>query len=232
MSSALVQESAQLAPAKFLVRLKRRALKRRKGIPQTPDRYMIQGVRFEEKKGWYIVRDKAFADVLRDLTHNDREDGIPIFDVCTPAEAEAIQAREKRVAERRDVDDAQVIGRAARPRALREQAVKTDEIKPNPEPSPVVMIDGADDENEDLSGEGDEAELEDVDLGRLDGATQEVDDGDDLLDPGGRAPRAPRVVIDTPAESPAPRTRARGAAAKEATPAPKKAAAKGKAAEK
>jgi hypothetical protein len=93
----------------FLVRLKPRTSKRRKGVPLTPERYMIRGVRFDEERGWYRITDAEFAEQLRGLTHNDREDGVQIFDVCTAKEAAALQDREKRTTPKRSVEDANAL---------------------------------------------------------------------------------------------------------------------------
>jgi hypothetical protein len=197
----------------FLVRLKPRPAKKRKGVPQTPSRYMIEGVRFEEAKGWYRIKDAAFAERLRDLTHNDREDGVSIFDVATPREAEAIQARERRAKVRRDVEDAdvQTVAPKVTGRALRSKAVRVADVTPEAEPEPA-MIDGAD-------GDEDEPEADEPEaLGKLEGAEQELDDGDDLLEAGGREPRPPKVT-PTPAAKPQPRTRKAAAPAKKAKPA-------------
>lgn len=176
----------------YFVRLKPRPQKKRKGVPQTPSRYMIRGVRFEEARGWYRITDVAFARELKALTHNDREDGIPIFDVCTPAEAEAIKVKERRARTRVDVEDAEVqtVSPQARRARARAGAVTTADARPEVEEAEPAMIDGADgddeiDPNDDGTGEEVEA------LGKLDdGPAQELDDGDDLLEAGGREPRA------------------------------------------
>lgn len=182
-----------------LVRLKPLPSKARKGIPRTPSRYSIRGQRFDEKLGWYTINDRVFAEELRALTHNDREDGFPIFDVCTQAEANALEAREKRAPVRRDVETAVAVGRPARAVA-RAGAVTVNDVKP--------MIDGADgdevegDEVEgDGDGDGDEFAETDSVIGKIEGGTQELDDGDDLLT-SNREPRAPKITLD--AEAPAP----------------------------
>lgn len=203
----------------FLVRLKPRPAKPRKGQVKTPSRYMYGGVRFEENKGWYRITDAAFAAELEELTHNDREDGVRIFDVCTPKEAAAIQAKERRNKVRREVEDAEVqtVSPQTRRARGRSSAVTMDDVQPEsdpdaelrrrvrdittPKPKPE-MIDGAD-----LDDEGDEADEGDGELGRLDGdeIDQELDDADDLLD-GTREPEAPKV---RQAESAQPKTRTR-----------------------
>lgn len=201
----------------YLVRLRPRPAKPRKGVANTPARYMIRGVRFEESKGWYKVPDPAFAEELRELTHNGREDGVRIFDVCTPKEAAAIQAKERRSKVRRDVEDAEVqtVTPTARARARR-SAVSMDDVRPEGDDEeltqPPEMIDGADlDDDDDLDEEGDE-DLDADALGRLEGGLeQELDDGDDLLD-GEREPEAPK--IRQTAQSPAPQTRKKSASKK------------------
>lgn len=192
----------------YFVRLKPRPQKKRKGVPQTPSRYMIRGVRFEEARGWYRITDVAFARELKALTHNDREDGIPIFDVCTPSEAEAIKVKERRARTRVDVEDAEVqtVSPQARRARARAGAVTTADARPEVEEAEPAMVDGADGDEEidpDDDGTGGEVEA----LGKLDdGPAQELDDGDDLLEQGGREPRAPKLV-DAPATSPRPATR-------------------------
>lgn len=205
----------------YLVRLRPRPAKPRKGVANTPARYMIRGVRFEESKGWYKVPDPAFAEELRELTHNGREDGVRIFDVCTPKEAAAIQAKERRSKVRRDVEDAEVqtVTPTARARARR-SAVSMDDVRPEGGDEeltqPPEMIDGADLDDADLDDDDlDEEGDEDLDadaLGRLEGGLeQELDDGDDLLD-GEREPEAPK--IRQTAQSQAPQTRKKSASKK------------------
>lgn len=205
--------TAELAAPSYYVRLKPRPSKPRKGVPRTPGRYMIQGVRFEEEKGWYRIRDAAFAEVLRNLTHNDREDGVAIFDVATQAEAEAIQARERRSKTRREVADAEVqtvspsTRRNRRGEIIpREASVTAKDTRPEAEPA---MIDGADGED-DAPTDTDETDTE---LGKLAGGVeQELDDDDSLLDDNSREPKAP--VVKQPSASPKPQARTRGATVK------------------
>lgn len=190
-------------PTEYFVRLKPRPAKPRKGLPRTPSRYMIDGVRFEEAKGWYRITDAAFAQKLRKLTHNDREDGFRIFDVADEDQAREIQARERRSKKKRDVEDAEfqtVTPQARRsPRPSRSSAVTLDDVKP--EVAEPAMIDGADGEDDD----GDPDDDERVEIGRIEGdVEQELDDDDDLLD-GTREPRAPKLV-----ESAEPKTRKKG----------------------
>lgn len=192
-------------PEPFLrfVRLKPRPAKPRKGLPRTPGRYMFRGVRFEESRGWYQITDAVFAKELSELTHNDREDGVPIFDVMTQEQAQATQARERRSKLKREVEDAEVqtVTPNVSPRARRSSnAITTSDVRPEAEPvAEPAMID-PDPEGEELDSEGVPDEMigkltDSDDLG--DGTTQELDDGDDLLD-GEREPRAPKVVATKP----------------------------------
>jgi hypothetical protein len=192
-------------------RLKPRPKHARKGVPRTPGRYMIHGVRFSVEKGWVKITDDTLLAELRTQTHNNREDGAPIFDICTKKEAEAIDAREKRAGvERTSVADATEAPAARRARS-RSGALSSADTKPEP-----AMIDGADGEEE----ETEETESGDETLGRVgNGPAQELDDGDDLLESGGRTPRAPKVVkVEKPASrrkaatAPAGRTRSARAA--------------------
>lgn len=201
-------------PTEYYVRLKPRPAKPRKGVARTPSRYMIDGVRFEEAKGWYRITDAAFAAKLRELTHNDRDDGVLIFDVASPDEAKAIQARERRSKTKREVEDAEtqsVTPQARRsPRPNRSSAISNRDVRPEVEEPEPAMIDGADGD-EDLEGGDDEAEA----LGKLEGGReQDLDDGDDLLNEGGREPRAPRVKPSE--ESAVPKTRKKAPAKKAA----------------
>jgi hypothetical protein len=80
-----------------LVRLKRRDPKRGHVLR----RYTAFGVRFEEKKGWYRVSDEVAA-YLAQVHQLDGDDDSPLaFDVCTPEEAEALEAAEKKKADER-----------------------------------------------------------------------------------------------------------------------------------
>lgn len=139
----------------YFVRLKPRATKKRKGVPQTPERYMIHGLRFEEARGWYRIVDRELAKELRLLTHNDREDGILIFDVVTKEEAERIQASERRSKVRLEVADADIIATPVSRASRRAGAVTTADTKFEAE---SAMIDPApdgeeDDEDGDMSAE-------------------------------------------------------------------------------
>ena len=194
----------------FYVRLKPRALKRRKGLPQTPSRYMYAGIRFEEVKGWYRIEDAELAKVLARLTHNDREDGLLIFDVLDGEAARALEEKERRSTRTRaQVDNAAEIVTVTpktRRMAGRASAVSVGDIRPEAE-----MIDGAEGETEE------EFEDEAEPIGKLtDGEPdQELDDADDLLD-GTREPRAPKLT-----ETAAPQTRKKPVATPKKRAAPK-----------
>lgn len=75
------------APASFVVRIKPA-----KG--KAPRRFTYGGIRFDESRGWYRV-DASVAEYLRDVkvSHERDESGL-LFEVCTQAEAEAIDKRE------------------------------------------------------------------------------------------------------------------------------------------
>lgn len=77
-------------------------------------RYSYGGIKFHEERGWYRV-DKDVADYLRTVrqVHGDEFSALA-FDVCTEAEAQAIEAAETNDATvRRGVADAPLLpGRA------------------------------------------------------------------------------------------------------------------------
>lgn len=57
-------------------------------------RYTYKGIKFDADRGWYKVT-KAVADYLRDVHQEAGNPHSPLaFDVCTEAEAEAIDAKE------------------------------------------------------------------------------------------------------------------------------------------
>lgn len=58
-------------------------------------RYTVFGVKFELKKGWYLVNKKV-AEYLADVTADGDPDSPTIFDVCTHDQALAIEERERR----------------------------------------------------------------------------------------------------------------------------------------
>jgi hypothetical protein len=64
-------------------------------------RYTAFGVRFEEARGWYRVADSV-ASYLATLHQRTGDEDSPLaFDVCTPEEAQRIDAAEKQRAEER-----------------------------------------------------------------------------------------------------------------------------------
>lgn len=82
-----------------LVRLKRHDPRRRHVLRS----YMHgpSGKRFEEKRGWYVVPGELAAKLAK-VRQIESEDESPLaFDICTLAEAKAIDAREKVITERR-----------------------------------------------------------------------------------------------------------------------------------
>lgn len=185
-------------PTEFLVRLKPRPSKKRKGVSQTPARYMIKGIRFDEARGWYRITDAEFARELRRITHNDRPDGVLIFDVTTAEHAREIEKEEARSKTRSAADDAQhvqTVQPVSRRTSARANALTTQDATAEP-----VMLDPdpEGDELESASEDGDDELGEDV-IGRLsDGPEQDLDDGDDLLDDDSREPAAPVITSAVP----------------------------------
>ena len=58
-------------------------------------RYTYRGIKFQDERGWYRV-EKSVADYLRDVRQTPGDEHAPLaFDVCTPEEAQALDAREK-----------------------------------------------------------------------------------------------------------------------------------------
>ena len=58
-------------------------------------RYTYRGIKFHDERGWYRV-DKGVGDYLRSIRQvAEDEHSPPAFDVCTNAEAKALDAREK-----------------------------------------------------------------------------------------------------------------------------------------
>jgi len=58
-------------------------------------RYTYRGIKFQEERGWYRV-EKSVADYLRDVRQTPGDEHAPLaFDVCTPEEAQALDAQEK-----------------------------------------------------------------------------------------------------------------------------------------
>lgn len=85
---------AAAKPDQMLVRIKKYDPK--KGY--VLQRYTAFGVLFEEKKGWYTV-DKYVADYLSKIKQRpDPEHTLFAFDVCTAAEAQALNDKENELA--------------------------------------------------------------------------------------------------------------------------------------
>ena len=58
-------------------------------------RYTYRGIKFHEERGWYRV-DKLTADYLRDVRQVLSDAHSPLaFDVCTEAEAKALDDKER-----------------------------------------------------------------------------------------------------------------------------------------
>jgi hypothetical protein len=88
------QEKAKIDSAtaeQFLVRIKKH--EPRKGFVMM--RFTAFGVLFEESKGWYVV-DAKVAQYLKTIRQRPQDPDCPqmAFDVCTQAEADAINAEE------------------------------------------------------------------------------------------------------------------------------------------
>ena len=61
-------------------------------------RYTYRGIKFQEERGWYRV-EADVADYLRAVRQKALDPHAPLaFDVCTPEEAEALDAKEKEAA--------------------------------------------------------------------------------------------------------------------------------------
>ena len=70
-------------------------------------RYCYDGIKFQVERGWYRVS-KAVADYLRTVRQEDTDPHSPLaFDVCTEAEAKALEAKEEQESKvRKDAADA------------------------------------------------------------------------------------------------------------------------------
>lgn len=85
-------------------------------------RQMVEGVRFDVDHNWYRIDDHAFAERLRAMTQDDADpDSAALFDVCTEAEARAIQERERERKGAASVDDAV----ASKPETARKRSAST-----------------------------------------------------------------------------------------------------------
>ena len=64
-------------------------------------RYTVFSIRFDETRGWYRVADDV-ADYLGKVHQAPHDEDSPlVFDVCTEAEAHALEAAERKKAEER-----------------------------------------------------------------------------------------------------------------------------------
>jgi len=87
-------------------------------------RYTYAGIKFQEERGWYRV-EKAVAEYLRNVREVPSDRYSPLaFDVCTEAEAKALEAAETEASKvkRSATDDLKVV--PARPAA----AMTTDDL--------------------------------------------------------------------------------------------------------
>jgi len=92
-------------------------------------RYHVFGIRFEEARGWYKVpvtmiydgQERDVAEYLRQVRNDHQDPDSPAaFDVCSPAEAAAINAAEERVkASREKAGIRNPVDLSAAPRAQR-----------------------------------------------------------------------------------------------------------------
>ena len=156
--------------------------------------YVVQGIKFLHDRGWYEVPD-ALAAYLKTVPQQDTEPNSPFaFDVCTPAEAKAIderEARAKRAGDQAKATEPNVVrihaarrgegGRTAVERVTKTAPSKEGVLtaadlpkpsKPNPSPSfdHEETTDASDEEEFDeefeKGAEGDEEEGEDLGEGR------------------------------------------------------------------
>jgi len=85
-------------------------------------RQMVEGVRFDGEHNWYRIDDHAFAERLRVMTQDENDpESAALFDVCTEAEARAIQERERERKGSASVDDAA----ASTPEVARKRGAST-----------------------------------------------------------------------------------------------------------
>lgn len=135
--------------------------------------YMIDSARFYEERGWYEVPDDL-GEKLRGL-HQDHydEDSPDLFDVCTPEQAEALEARELKAVEVKatakkalKIPSTRFQDRVRELTTPRDESgdLTSDELKP----TPATMIDPADDDDD----KPDEDEGRAVEVGRVSPAAQ------------------------------------------------------------
>lgn len=136
---------------------------------QLARRVVIGGYRFDVERGWYEV-DEDFAEQLREETLGGDPNASKVFDVCTKAEAEKLQASEDRAAKEASRPD-----KPLRPervervdRASREGKTTTTDIAAKS--AAPILVDGADEEDEEeIASESDEDEGRVAAVGRLPG---------------------------------------------------------------
>jgi len=89
-------------------------------------RFTYRGIKFHEERGWYRV-DKAIAEYLRGVRQVPGDSNAPLaFDVCTEAEAKALDAEQDAAATtRKRATDAPVATAESPP------AVTTDQLEPH-----------------------------------------------------------------------------------------------------
>lgn len=138
----------------FYVRIK--PFNPRKGYARR--RHSERGALFDVEKGWYKIKDRDFAEHLRTVQQSDTDEDSPlVFDVCTEAEARALEQAEKKKADRADVDSANA------PRGTRRgvnDVTRADVVRPRSsvavpeEKEPAPMLDP---DPEGAEADGDEA---------------------------------------------------------------------------
>lgn len=99
-------------------------------------RYTYAGIKFQEERGWYRV-EKTVAEYLRAVHEVPTDRYSPLaFDVCTEAEAKALEANEVDAAKvkRSATDDLKVVPARA--------AVTTDDLPKSPSTTPAKDDDG------------------------------------------------------------------------------------------
>jgi len=108
-------------------------------------RYTYLGIKFHEERGWYRV-DKPVADYLRTVREEPDEEYTPLaFDVCTDAEAQALDAKETDEAKVRRAAADEVKLSAARTEASASMsALTTADLEPAKAPSSASTSAGAD----------------------------------------------------------------------------------------
>ncbi len=104
----------------LLVRLKKRDPRRARVLR----RFTYKGARFEEGKGWYQVSEEV-GDHLRAVRQRAEDEHSPLaFDVCTAAEARALDEKEAQESvPQRPADNARVVvARDEEPKPVKQKA--------------------------------------------------------------------------------------------------------------